>query len=120
MANRIGKTAIVIALLFCGCSNWSRSDTYRHAALTGLMALDYAQTMKIAREPEHYHEMNPILGRHPSEAEVSAYFASAYAIKTAVAVALPPEYRKWWQYALIGFSGACVANNLVIGLGIGF
>ena len=110
----------VIALLLSGCAGWTRDDTYRHAALTGLMAVDYAQTMKIAREPEKYWERNPILGKHPSEADVTMYFASAYAIKTGVAMALPPEYRKWWQYSMIAASAGCVGWNLSIGLGIGF
>ncbi len=107
-------------LLLIGCSTWTRQDTYRQAALTGLMAIDYAQTLKISREPDRYHEVNPILGNHPSAAEVSGYMLSTYLFKTAVAAALPVEYRKWWQYAMIGSSGACVGNNLSIGLGVGF
>jgi hypothetical protein len=111
-----------IALLLAGCANggWSREDTYRQTALTGLMAVDYAQTMKISREPDKYWERNPLLGKHPDEAEVTAYFIGAYAIKTGVAMALKPEYRKWWQYTMIGASAGCVGWNLHIGLGVGF
>jgi hypothetical protein len=65
--------------------------------------------------------MNPLLfSSHPSELAVTEYFLTAYAIKTGVAMALKPEYRKWWQYAMIGASAGCVGWNLHIGLGIGF
>jgi hypothetical protein len=88
--------------------------------LTALKAIDYAQTMKIADNPDKWYERNPILGRHPSGQEVTTYFAVSYLATTAIAVALPAPYRAWWQYAVIGVSGACVANNLSIGIGFGF
>ena len=111
---------VFICLIFCGCSTWSRHDTYRHAALTAAFAVDYAQTMKVAREPENFSENNPILGDHPSEQEVTLYFATTYALTTATAMLLPPEYRKWFQYIIIGGQTAVIANNLHAGLGFGF
>ena len=110
----------LIALVLTGCAGWTKNDTYRHTALTALIAVDYAQTMKIAREPENFKENNPILGEHPSEQEVTLYFASAYALTTATAMLLPPEYRKWFQYIVIGGQVGVVANNFHVGLGFGF
>ena len=103
-----------------GCVGWTKQDTYRHAALTALFAVDYAQTMKIAREPDDYHERNPILGEHPSELEVTGYFIGTYALTTGVAMLLTPTYRKWFQYIIIGGQTAVIANNLHVGLGFGF
>ena len=105
-----------------GCANggWTREDTYRHIALTTLKAVDYAQTMKIAREPDKYHEENPLMSKHPSETEVTLMFAGGYIAETAIAMALPTPYRSWWQYLRIGMSAACVGRNLSIGLGVGF
>ncbi len=110
------------AIMLGGCANnqWTRGDTYRHAALTGLMAADYLQTLQIARNPDDYHECNPILGEHPSPEKVTAYFLSSYAIITAASYALPADVRPWLQYAVIGVEAGAVANNLSIGLTFGF
>lgn len=116
------KVCVLIALLFssgCAYSQWTQEDTYRHAALTALTVVDYSQTMKIAREPERYHEHNPLLGSHPSAARVTAHFIGAYALATAAAFALPAPYRKYFQYVAIGVETGCVANNFTIGLGFG-
>jgi hypothetical protein len=102
-----------------GCG-WSKADIYRHGAFTALMAIDYAQTMKIADNPNDYHERNPILGNNPSRAEVTAYFLTSYAIVTALAVVLPTEIRPYLQYGAIGVEAVTVGNNLSIGLGFGF
>jgi hypothetical protein len=100
--------------------DWSNEDYYRHAAVTTLKAIDFLQTMKIARDPQNYHEKNPILGRHPSETDVELYFIGTYAAQTALVYFLPSDYRTWAQYLFIGLSGACVINNFSIGLGFGF
>jgi hypothetical protein len=84
------------------------------------MAIDYAQTMKIADNPDRWEERNPILGSHPSGKEVTAYFVGSYLVYTGIAAALPAPYREWWHYAGIGVQAACVGNNLAIGLNVGF
>lgn len=113
---------LLACLILSGCANggWSREDTYRHAAFTTLMVVDYSQTMEISREPDKYRERNPFLGEHPSEAAVTGWFIGTYAANTAIAMALPPRYRKWFQYVSIGVEVGCVANNFSIGLGFGF
>jgi dimethylglycine dehydrogenase len=47
------------------------------------MMADYLQTLEISRNPDKYYERNPILGNHPSQGEVTAYFVGAYALMTA-------------------------------------
>ena len=116
----ISLLAIMVMLTGCVNGAWTRADTYRHAVLTTVMAVDYAQTMRIARNPDNYNEHNPILGKHPSELEVTGYFAAAYALSTVVATALPIPYRGYFQYIVIGIESVAVANNLSIGLGVGF
>ena len=113
---------VLIGIILSGCvsGGWSRDDTYRHAAFTTLMAVDYSQTMKISREPDKYRERNPFLGEHPSEAAVTGWFIGTYAANTAIAMALPPKYRAYWQYISIGIETGSVANNFHIGLGFGF
>lgn len=117
MRNRF---SILIITFFAFSCSWSKADTIRHGAFTSLMIVDYAQTMKIADNPNDYHEHNPILGKHPSQAEVTAYFLTSYALVTALAVVLPTEIRPYLQYGAIGVEAAAVGNNLSIGLGFGF
>ena len=83
------------------------------------MGIDWAQTRKIANNPDDYHEHNPILGKHPSTGEVDVYFTASIAAHMAVSMVLPPEYRKWWQYVFIGVQAAAVGSNISIGLGVG-
>lgn len=120
----IAMTGFLVVTMLNGCtasrSNWSKEDTYRQVAVTSLMAIDYMQTMEIARDPDNYHENNPILGNHPSEAEVTAYFLMSYAVTSGISLALPDNLRPWWQYLIIGIEGGATANNFSIGLGFGF
>lgn len=114
---------LAIACLFLsGCANggWTTEDSYRQAGFVAITGIDWMQTRKIAKNPDEYHEHNPILGSHPSTEKVDAYFAAGIVTHTAIAMALPPEYRKWWQYVFIGIEAGVVASNFSIGLGAGF
>lgn len=117
------KHAIILtiaAMLTWGCaSKWTAGDTYRHATFTGLMMADYLQTLEISRNPDKYYERNPILGNHPSQGEVTAYFAGSYALVTGAAMVLPAPYRDALQYVAIGVEAGAVANNFSIGLRFG-
>jgi hypothetical protein len=113
---------LLSVLLLYGCANggWSREDTYRQAEVVVLSGIDWAQTRKIAQNPDKWHEHNPVLGSHPSTEKVDIYFPLSIATNTAIAMALPPEYRKWFQYVSIGVEAGVVASNFSIGLGVGF
>ena len=113
---------IIVCLFLSGCANggWSTEDSYRQVGVVALSGVDWMQTRKIAKNPDEYHENNPILGEHPSTEKVDVYFAASIAAHTAVAMALPPEYRKWFQYISIGVQAGVVASNFSIGLGVGF
>lgn len=129
------KVILVIAflLLFCGSSQafdeWTTEDTLWQAAVVALEIVDWGQTRYIARNPDDWYEMNPLLGRHPSTDQVDAYFAGGILIKAAVAYMLPTKYkifgyemnpRRLWQMANIGGSGACVAWNFSAGIRMEF
>lgn len=109
----------LLALCLASCSSassWTRGDTARQAAVIGLLAVDHHQTQTIAKEPEKWKEYNPILGRHPSEGKVDAYFLSLAVGHTAIAAVLPEKYRKWWQYIYIGAEGFCIIHNFGEGI----
>ncbi len=99
---------------------WSKQDIALEAAGFALRMIDMGQTLQIARNPERYHEHNPILGKHPSKEEVIAYFAAASLAHVAVTHYLPAKCRPWFQGISIGISGVCIMNNLSIGLKIGW
>jgi len=117
MAQKVILTAIIA--FSCAACSWSKADVTRHAALTGLMAIDMAQTLRIADDPK-WHEHNPILGDHPSRADVCIYFATSYAVVTAATAMLDTPYRAWLQSLAIGVQAVSVGNNYAIGLGFGF
>ena len=100
--------------------NWKKEDTYRELTWTALLIADYGQTMNIAKNPDKYHEYNPILGSHPSQSSVNVYMLSAAIIHPAISYILPPKYRKWWQYITIGIEIGAVTNNFIAGIGISF
>ena len=109
---------ILLLLLLSSCAhNWTRSDTYRQAAVIGLEIIDWRQTRYIANHPREYYEMNPILGEHPSPGRVNTYFATMIAANVAVTALLPPPYRAWWQYISIGTQGFVVIHNFDAGIG---
>jgi len=128
---------LIVALLFFPspafayefAENWTWKDTaYQSAAIT-LKVIDWGQTRHIAKNPDQWYEMNPMLPRNPSVDQVDAYFAAGIIIETAVALALPPKAnvfgydinpRRIWQMGWIGISGGCVLYNASVGIRIDF
>ena len=113
-----------VALLFQSCctvniDRWEKQDTVLQATYTALHILDWAQTREIERN-QAYHELNPILGRHPSEGRINTYFASTLLGHTLVSVLLPKPYRTWWQCVTIGIEAGVTGSNYIIGVQGGF
>lgn len=119
--------AIAIGILILGakaCSGadwtWRRGDTIRQIAFTAVTLTDMSQTVRIATEKNQgqfcWKEYNPILGEHPTEHQVYAYFVSSIVLNALIARALPHKYREAFQYLSIGFSGAYVVMNFNEGI----
>lgn len=88
------------------------------ALYLALHGLDWAQTREIAANPDKYHERNPILGKHPSQAEVNRYFMLTGLGHYALSKMLPPEWAKPFQQGTIGLEGYVTGRNK-FGIGIG-
>jgi hypothetical protein len=101
-------------------ADWSRADTTRQSIFTGVLALDWAQTRYIAKHPDEFHEINTILGEHPTTGRVDKYFASATLIHWGASYVLPDKYRAIWQNVSIGFEAGVVARNINLGIGFKF
>lgn len=83
-----------------------------------LLALDWLQTRTIAKNPDKWHEINPILGKHPTVNEVNVYFAIC-GLLTAGGIYVLPEM---WVYAGLAVlsivEGWAVVHNKKLGIGL--
>jgi hypothetical protein len=117
------KIIIILLILlptFCFAGDWSKEDTYREVTWQVLHAIDIGQTRDIAKNPDRFYEINPILGKHPSVEEVNRYAVASSLVHFGISYFLPKEYRKWWQYVSIGISTGIVSHNYDIGLKVDF
>ncbi|MGZ3240710.1 MAG: hypothetical protein ACXWJK_10185 [Burkholderiaceae bacterium] len=83
------------------------------------LMLDAAQTLDIKNHPNLY-ETNPLLGRHPSDTKIVAYFIGAGFAHDAVTKALPTEYRATWQYGWAALEIGTIIRNRKLNLRFNF
>lgn len=117
--------SVIVCLMLAGCAThfgqgWSKADTAREIIWEGLHVVDWGQTRYIAKHPDKFYEINPLIGKHPSTSKVDIYMAGTTLLHPVVSGYLKPEYRKWFQYITIGISGGCVINNASIGVKVGW
>lgn len=91
--------------------DWTEGDSAAAAAALGFLAMDWAQTRTIARNPHQFREYNPVLGPHPSVGRANWYFSGAMAGTIIAAATLPPNYRRRFLSTLLGFEAAIVITN---------
>ena len=107
---------ISCALVAHAADPWSEAQQASGIALGTLLVVDYLQTRQIAKQPEIYYEINPVLGRHPSISTVNTYFAGAALLGYLALDALPSDMRSWALGAGIVLELAVTAHNNTIGL----
>lgn len=119
--------AATVALLLLLClpaisraEDWTWQDTARQAALTGVLAFDWAQTRYATRHRDRYSEFNPVLGAEPSMGLVDGYFAGMIIGTAIVNYLLPPDWRHGVQYSLIGVELVVTAHNASVGVKMEF
>jgi hypothetical protein len=86
----------------------------------GAAVADMLTTLDIAKHPR-CHEMNPVLGPHPSDAMVVGYFAAAGALhylitRELVQENIPAPIVQTWEGLGIGLELDMVGHNYNIGL----
>jgi hypothetical protein len=91
----------------------------RELLVYSTLLLDAAQTLDIKNHPDLY-ERNPLLGRHPSDLKIGAYFIGAGFAHLAVTKQLPTEYRAAWQYGWAAFEVATIIRNRKLNLRFNF
>lgn len=60
-----------------------------------LLILDMRQTLDIKNHPG-IHEINPLLGKHPTDTRIYTYFATCITAFLAITHFMPPEYQAFW------------------------
>ena len=73
---------------------WSTADKTLAVTAAVAMAADWRQTQQIVEQPNRYHELNPILGAHPTMGAVNRHFALNAALIASGAHYLPSPWRK--------------------------
>jgi hypothetical protein len=101
-------------------ADWTRQQVALELSYQVLHFVDWQQTRYIARHPDEYREINPILGDHPDTEWVDAYFLATGIGHFLVSHALPDRYREYWQYVTVGIVGAVVGWNYSIGIRMEF
>ena len=119
-------TAIILAfLLFAGCAHykpdpWTKNQVILQGVATGLKIIDFGQTLDIAKNPDEYYEINPIIGKHPSTSRVKKYFYASLITQPIITYLLPTDYREAWLGANIVISFYLVERNYGVGLRVNF
>lgn len=104
----------------CLAEEWTTQDTQRESVFVAITAIDWSQTLQIAKRPDHYYETNIILGNHPSDSRINTLIPTAMLAHYYIATLLPRGYREAWQYAFIAVETNAVSNNFSIGLNVKF
>lgn len=113
------KIIISIVLLFSlvGCTSWDKTDLALEGVFFASHAVDWAQTNTIARNPDKYHERNPILGKHPKVSEVNLVMGIMAVVQPVIAHILPSPYRRAWIISTTAVKLGMIANNFKVGIG---
>ena len=104
----------------CAFDEWSEADKTREAVYLAVDTVDWLQTRNVARNPQMWHETNPILGQHPSVGSGNMYFVSMMLVHVGIVTALPSQYRSTFQYTSIAYEVSYVAGNYRLGISAKF
>ena len=84
-----------------------------------LQGIDMLQTLEIANN-DAYYEKNPILGKHPSEAEVVTYFIARGFVHYQATRIIPQRYRNLFHGYNVVYNYNVIRDNHQLGIRIDF
>jgi hypothetical protein len=103
---------IMLAKPALALESWTAKDTALELGFDATLVVDLLQTGRVAAYPSKYEEMNPLLGSHPSHAQIDAYFLAAGVAHFAVARLLPEGWpRTTWQVLSVVLEAGVIATN---------
>jgi 6-phosphofructokinase len=97
---------------------WTWSDTAWEAAFAAAVIVDVRQTSTALATGRV--ELNPVMGRRPSDGRLAAAAAIAVGAHALISTALPPEHRRWWQAVSLAAEGTAVGHNFAVGARLTF
>lgn len=111
--------ALVVVLLLLAApvsaQDWSAEEKTWAAAWLTTMAVDWGQTRYIARHPDRFRELNPMLPDHPTLGQVNRHFLVGTALMFAAAHYMP-TYRTGMLQVWFGLGVIGVARNAHLGV----
>ncbi len=123
-------TLLLLAMPVSACAaddwfSWDKTNTILQVPMTLTMTVDMMPTLSIdyysgsPTDPGAY-EVNPILGRHPSDSEIVTYFVGMLATRILVTWVLPPRWSHVFQGMFIVHDVGIIVHNRILGLRISF
>ena len=97
----------------------TKTDKKGIVAFNILQGIDMLQTLEIANN-DNYYEKNKILGKHPSEAHVVAYFVARGIAHYHLTHIVPAKYRNYFHGYNVIYNYNTVKDNHNLGIRINF
>lgn len=111
---------LVVSTRSLAADPWMPREAALESGCISLALVDWGQTRNITRHPDRFHEHNPFLGTHPSEAAVNRYFALVIGGHILLVNALDHRWREPFQWGWIIAEGYVVRRNHMIGVKLDF
>ena len=114
-------------------NKWTWKDTAYESVYLGLHFIDWRQTLYISEYPDKFHELNPLLGKHPSQSQVNIYCIASMLAHAGFSYLLPSKWkinlfdtkitlypRRYWQVSSIMVKTGIVVHNFNVGIRMEF
>ncbi|MBW2003059.1 MAG: hypothetical protein JRI72_00380 [Deltaproteobacteria bacterium] len=89
--------------------SWTRTEKIMLAGSWVAAGLDYYTSERAFDTPEN-HELNPVIGDHPTDTELAVALLTSQIVVTIMAHCFP-KWRKWLLGGKAAINSACVWNN---------
>lgn len=110
---------IMFAINVQASEPFTKTDTVLQTISQASLVIDWGQTLDI-KNHEWMYERNPILGKHPSDSKINAYFVGAIIGNQLMAQYLEGNNRRIWQVAIIAIQTITITENHQLGLSVNF
>jgi len=100
---------MAIALSVSGCAGWTTLDKTLAVSSTLATAADIYTTTRMLNNPSNY-EMNPMLGKHPSDSKVIVYLGLTQVL-TLIFTNLTPKARPYILGGKTLLNGSLAISN---------
>lgn len=116
---RAALLALCLAVTPAYAADWTPHEKGWAAAALTFTLMDWAQTRHIARHPDRWRELNPLLPQHPTLGQVNRHFIRSIAAGAALVYFLP-EYRLPILKTITVVQFGVTARNAYLGIRMEF